>query len=217
MLETEARINQEELVKNRRKIWSIPIAVLALVLMLAGTLAVTGMVQAGAHSLTLTGPDGKEVPIVATAEDLDGDGTPGELHAEYTFAYDAPTTSYTGTFTLTGPSNRTISVPSDTESGPDDPAGNQFELGTPLSPTNLEEDIAVTHALTTAVDGDNQEVSVLIRLRLENAPPEVTTAILDQVDRSPLGTGDPADITPTTHFTDANNNPMVYTVLTHNV
>ena len=46
--------------RTKRKIWSIPIAVLALALMLAGALAVTGIVQANTvHSVSLTGPDGK--------------------------------------------------------------------------------------------------------------------------------------------------------------
>ena len=42
--------------KSRRKIWSIPIAALALVLMLVGALAVTGIVQAEFESVTLTDP-----------------------------------------------------------------------------------------------------------------------------------------------------------------
>ena len=51
--------------RTKRKIWSIPIAVLALVLMLAGALTVTGIVQANTvHGVTLTGPDGNEVPLV---------------------------------------------------------------------------------------------------------------------------------------------------------
>ena len=51
--------------KSSRKIWSIPIAVLALVLMLAGALAVTGIVQAAVvHGVTLTDPAGNEVPLV---------------------------------------------------------------------------------------------------------------------------------------------------------
>ena len=54
---TEARINQEELVKSRRKIWSIPIAALALVLMLAGALAVSGIVQAQASNIVEGGGD----------------------------------------------------------------------------------------------------------------------------------------------------------------
>ena len=52
---TEAKINQEELVKSRRKIWSIPIAALALVLMLVGGLVATGVAQAqatGTKSIT---------------------------------------------------------------------------------------------------------------------------------------------------------------------
>ena len=43
---TEAKINQKKLLKSRREIWSLPIAVLALVLMLAGALVVSGVVQA---------------------------------------------------------------------------------------------------------------------------------------------------------------------------
>jgi hypothetical protein len=43
---TEAKSTKEKIVKHRRKIWSIPIAVLALVLMLAGALVVSGVVQA---------------------------------------------------------------------------------------------------------------------------------------------------------------------------
>ena len=54
---TEAKINQKELVKIRRKIWSIPIAVLALVLMLAGALAVSGIVQAQAANIVKGGGD----------------------------------------------------------------------------------------------------------------------------------------------------------------
>ena len=42
---TEAKSTKEKIVKHR-KIWSIPIAALALVLMLAGALAVSGIVQA---------------------------------------------------------------------------------------------------------------------------------------------------------------------------
>ena len=54
---TEAKINQEELVKIRSKIWSIPIAVLAIVLMLAGALAVSGIVQAQAANIVKGGGD----------------------------------------------------------------------------------------------------------------------------------------------------------------
>ena len=43
---TEAKINQEELVKIRRKIWSVPIVVLALALMLVGGIVATGVIQA---------------------------------------------------------------------------------------------------------------------------------------------------------------------------
>ena len=55
--------------RTKRKIWSIPIAVLALALMLAGALAVTGIVQANTVlGVTLTGPDGNRVPLVAMAD-----------------------------------------------------------------------------------------------------------------------------------------------------
>ena len=49
--------------KSSRKIWSIPIAVLALALMLAGALAVTGIVQAEFESVTLTDPAGNVVGL----------------------------------------------------------------------------------------------------------------------------------------------------------
>ena len=45
------------MVKHRRKIWSIPIAVLALVMMLAGALAVSGIVQAQAANIVKGGGD----------------------------------------------------------------------------------------------------------------------------------------------------------------
>ena len=48
---TEAKSTKEKIVKHRRKIWSIPIAALALVLMLAGALVVTSIVQAQAASV----------------------------------------------------------------------------------------------------------------------------------------------------------------------
>ena len=51
--------------KSSRKIWSIPIAVLALALMLAGALAVTGIVQAEYESVTFTDPAGNEVGLRA--------------------------------------------------------------------------------------------------------------------------------------------------------
>ena len=43
--------------KSSRNIWSIPIAVLALVLMLAGALAVSGIVQAQAANIVKGGGD----------------------------------------------------------------------------------------------------------------------------------------------------------------
>ena len=53
---TEAKSTKEKIVKHRRKIWSIPIAALALVLMLAGALVVTSIVQAQATGTkTVTG------------------------------------------------------------------------------------------------------------------------------------------------------------------
>ena len=54
--------------KSSRKIWSIPIAALALVLMLVGALAVSGIVQANTvHGVTLTDPDGSEVTLTLVA------------------------------------------------------------------------------------------------------------------------------------------------------
>ena len=41
--------------KSRRKIWSIPIAALAIVLMLAGALAVSGIAQAATEGVTTDG------------------------------------------------------------------------------------------------------------------------------------------------------------------
>ena len=54
-------------VKSRRKIWSIPIAVLALVLMLAGALAVSGIVQAQAANIVKGGGD----VVLGSVEDGD--------------------------------------------------------------------------------------------------------------------------------------------------
>ena len=93
--------------KTRRKIWSIPIAVLALVLMLVGALAVTGIVQAqsnAVHSVSLTGPDGKAVPLTNVDIDFDED----TLEAGYTFPYDAASTRYTGDFTVAVSAGRAI-------------------------------------------------------------------------------------------------------------
>ena len=93
--------------KSSRKIWSIPIAVLALALMLAGALAVTGIVQAQynfVHSVSLTGPDGKAVPLTSVDTDFDAD----TLEAGYTFPHDAASARYTGDFTVAVTADRAI-------------------------------------------------------------------------------------------------------------
>ena len=71
--------------KSRRKIWSVPIAVLALALMLAGALVFTGIAQATTvHGVTITGPDGTELPITVMDSDID-DSPDTTRHAVYEF------------------------------------------------------------------------------------------------------------------------------------
>ena len=71
--------------KSRRKIWSIPIAALAIVLMLAGALAVSGIAQAATEGVTLMDPAGNEVQLVLAADD---DAIGKTRAASYEFAYD---------------------------------------------------------------------------------------------------------------------------------
>ena len=72
---TEAKSTKEKIVKHRRKIWSLPIAVLALALMLVGGIVATGIVQAFGDAPKMgTQIEDQEIQIGA---DADGSGVVG--------------------------------------------------------------------------------------------------------------------------------------------
>ena len=198
--------------RTRRRIWSIPIAALALALMLAGALAVSGIVQANTVlGVTLTGPDDEVVPLVMID---DGDSNAATATARYTFPHNAAPASYTGNFTLTVPTNRTISAQVDAD---DETDGTQ--ILSILTPNQLTQNIEVTHDLETTGDGTSRTLN--IDLALENAPP-TSSPIDDQLGIAPAGTVDTIALAASvseisTPFADINDeDDLTYTVLTHN-
>ena len=220
--------------KSSRKIWSIPIAALALVLMLVGVLAVTGIVQAEYESVTLTGPAGNEVGLRADSAQT-GDADTNTKRAKYTFDYDnAGVLNPADTdvnFTITVSSGRVIEM---VQQGPD--AGNlggdhtDVDLVTaghqvPSSLTHVArtQAIHVQHDLTGAGDDEAQQILV-ITLTLENSPPTMANRITDRVTEIPI---DPqTDIgaylpVPTTGteaaFSDVNADALAFTALSRNI
>ena len=192
--------------KSSRKIWSIPIAALALVLMLVGALAVTGIVQANTVlGVTLTGPDGNVVPLVMID---DGDADATTATAEYTFEYNAPAASYTGEFTVTVPTGREITVGTPTDDNGD---VDGVQVDSELTPIARAQTLTVEHDL--ASPGTDTDRTLIINLALENAPPMPATQITDRVLAIDAGTfTNEAD----TVFADPNNDAIVFTAFTSN-
>ena len=191
---------------SRRKIWSIPIAALALVLMLVGALAVTGIVQANTVlGVTLTGPDGNVVPLVMID---DGDADATTATAEYTFEYNAPAASYTGEFTVTVPTGREITVGTPTDDNGD---VDGVQVGSELTPSARAQTLTVEHDLATP--GTDTDRTLIINLALENAPPEPAAQIADRVLAigTTTFTNDAGDV-----FTDPNGDSIVFTAFTSN-
>ena len=162
--------------KSRRKIWSVPIAVLALALMLAGALVFTGIAQATTvYGVTITGPDGSELPLTVMDSDIDNmDDT--TQHAVYEFSLNAASTAYTGNFEIAVAANRTISpaTPSD-----DDAATDGRQVTSTLTLAAKTQNITVEHQLTVDPGTGVDEQTVYIRLTIESAAPVVDAGIDD--------------------------------------
>ena len=161
---------------SRKKIWSVPIAVLALALMLAGALLVTGIVQANTvYHVTITGPDGNAVPLTVMDSDIDGSDTTTQ-HAVYEFSINAATTAYTGNFTITGPADRTLTVSGDSD---EEANVDGFQIPSELSLTAKTQNITVEHQLTADPGTGLDQQTVYIRLTIESAAPTVDAGIDD--------------------------------------
>ena len=205
---------------SRKKIWSIPIAVLALALMLAGALAVSGIAQAATEGVTLMDPAGNEVQLVLAADD---DAIGKTRAASYEFAYDNEDVLEGADkhWTVSVPSGRTITAPSDALDQTDDPDGTQV-LTTlePATDSDRTQTITVEHDLTdttSRVTGDNgTDRTLVITLTLQNAPPMLTAQIADQELDREVG-GDTFETTATNGFTDPNtDDTLAYTAFTSN-
>ena len=168
--------------KSSRKIWSVPIAVLALALMLVGSLVVTSIAQATTvHGVTITGPDGSELPLTLMDSNIDDstitNGVDATRHAVYEFSINAPATAYTGNFTITGPADRTLTIPTGTDV---EENVDGFQLLSGLSLTAKTQNITVNHQLV-ADPGDGLDAQVIyIRLTIESAAPTVDAGIADR-------------------------------------
>ena len=206
--------------KSRRKIWSIPIAALAIVLMLAGALAVTGIVQANTvHGVTLTDPNGDPVPLVLAP--LAQGGDPATRSASYGFSYDD---NVTGNFEIAlSEGGREITEPTDAvPDEEDDPATQGHQFASSLTPTSRSQTFAVTHNFDTS---DSRFVetgqpgatlrTLNITLTLENAPPEVV-----QIPDAALGRAadndNIVDEALADNFTDVNEDTLAFTAFVSN-
>ena len=221
--------------KSSRKIWSIPIAVLALALMLAGALAVTGIVQAEFESVTLTDAAGNEVALAADSAPAGVTDPAGTKRAKYTFDYDnSDVLEATDVeFTITVSSGREIDV---VEQGTtvdgaqpvtDDIDTAGFQVASGLTHTGRTQVIEVQHGVVDATEGDQV---LIITLTLENSPPTMANRITDSVTLIPedgaieaYATVTPANATDRTSaaageaFSDVNDDILAFTALSRNI
>ena len=223
--------------KSSRKIWSIPIAALALVLMLAGALAVSGIVQANTvHGVTLTDPDGSEVTLTLVALEASDDLRMRTTIA-HVFRYDenvrvgtAFDVEISGGRELTDRDN----LHNDTENDPDDPDLSKATVNSTLDHGTPTQMITVAHDYP---DDDNRQViqqdltdndnldtddltlrTLIIMLELQNAPPVVAAPIADREWARGSSAEETYGPTLSTAFTDPNGDgdTLTFTAFTNN-